>query len=148
MIPAVFHWATVPSPSSSDNQPYNFPTADGQTTYLTNQSISLNYNNGQNGPDGATGIAAGNFFTSDGDDNLDLAVTNTVSDNLSILKGDGNGSFTTWGAPVSLDAPMVRMASRSATSSTIRAPRIWPSPTTRATRSASCSAMATGPSRQ
>ena len=105
MIPAVFHWATVPSPSSSDNQPYNFPTADGQTTYLTNQSISLNFNNGQNGPDGAWGVAAGNFFTSGGDNNLGLAVTNYTSEDVSILKGDGNGSFTTWGAPVSLDGP-------------------------------------------
>jgi len=93
MIPAVFQW----SPTIS----YNFPTANGQTTDLSNQSISLDGPQGQNGPDGASGVVAGNFFTNDS--NLDLAVTNYSSNNVSILKGNGSGTFTTVWPPATLD---------------------------------------------
>ena len=147
MIPAVFQWATVPSSGSSDNQPYNFPTADGQTTYLTNQPISLDYDNGQNGPDGAWDVAAGNFFTNGGDNNLDLAVTNSASDDVSILKGNGSGSFTA-GPPVALGGPDGPEGIAVGNFINNVSARIWLSPTSPATRSASCWATATGRFRQ
>ena len=95
MIPAVFHWAPT--------LPYNLPAADSQTTNLSNQTISLNGPNGQDGPNGAYGVVAGHFFGNDS--TLDLAVTNFDDSNISILKGKGDGTFATQWPPTSLNNP-------------------------------------------
>ncbi len=82
MIPAVFTW----EPASPDS----FPTADGQTTDL---SISSPIN--LQGPDGAWGIATGDF---NGDGKLDMAVTDSYNGNsgnaVTLLAGNGDGTFT------------------------------------------------------
>ncbi len=78
MVPAVFHW--VPT------DPTTFPTGNGQTTNLTGNNISLN------GPDGPQGIAVGDF---NNDHKLDMVVSDYSTDELSVLLGNGDGTFQT-----------------------------------------------------
>ena len=97
MIPAVFHWTEAPPLSG-------LPAADGRTTLLSNQLISLNGPQNQSGPDGAYDLVAGHFYQ--GDTNLDLVVANYSTSNVSILQGNGDGTFTSkpW-PPASLRGP-------------------------------------------
>ena len=96
MIPAVFHW-------SEATPLYTLPAADGRTTVLSNTSISLNGPQNQNGPDGAYDLVAGHFIP--GDSNLDLAVADYSSSEVSILQGNGDGTFTSVWPPASLGGP-------------------------------------------
>ncbi len=96
MIPAVFHWSEAPSLST-------LPAANGQTTLLSNTSVSLNGPQNQNGPDGAYDVITGHFFQ--GDTNLDLAVANYDTSDVSILRGNGAGTFTSTWPPASLGGP-------------------------------------------
>ena len=96
MIPAVFHW-------SEATPLYTLPAADGRTTVLSNTSISLNGPQNQNGPDGAYDLVAGHFTP--GDTNLDLAVADYSSSEVSILQGNGDVTFTSVWPPASLGGP-------------------------------------------
>jgi hypothetical protein len=68
---------------NSDNVSILLGNGDG--TFVTTPALTFGVG------DRPVSVAVGDF---DGDDVLDLAVTNVISDDVSILLGDGDGTFT------------------------------------------------------